>query len=188
MVQYRTLAMLKRQSSIEEPQFTKKYKKGSSSPVSVADIQSATTSPRSVAPSMPLHMGMMGLSLKRPSELEMEEKEEKKNIHPAFHATWDENPRHRIIIRKKSDEMYKKINDQNKKDAEVLANMDDIDKPYNKVSYGNLEPISTVYHTQYAEGDQKTFNEMEADNLTFGGRLRNTRKNNKSKKSKKSKK
>jgi hypothetical protein len=181
--------MLKRQYSKDEfqkdeSQFIKR-RKGEVSPVSVADIQSATTSPRSVTPSMSLNMGMMGLSLQRPSELDMAEK---KNIHPSLHTTWDNHPKERKHIREKSDELYKKVNAQNKKNAEALANMDDIDKPYNKVSYGNLEPISRVYHTQYVEGDQKTFNEMEADNLTFGGRLRNTRKNNKSKKSKKSKK
>ena len=72
--------MLKRRYSIEEPQFSKKNRKGSSSPVSVADTQSTTTSPRTVTPSMPLHMGMMGLSLKRPSELEMEEEEEEEDV------------------------------------------------------------------------------------------------------------
>lgn len=175
--------MLKRPYSNDESLFAKKNKKDPISPVSVADIQSTTTSPRKVSSPVPLHMGMMGLSLQLPSELD---RAEKNDIHPSFHTTWDDFPKKRKDIRKKSDALYREIDIQARKHAKAVANMEDIDKPYNKLTYGVIKPISEVYHTQYEEGDKTTFNQMKDDNLIFGGRTRRARKNRKTMKSKKS--
>ena len=192
----------------------RKRKIGNLSPVSVAETESATSSPRNMNTHTPMPSPIMKMSILTPDEATQQLndyrsgkdvkldpnikklEEERKHIHHSLVNTWDNYPAQRQHIREKSDIIKNMLErEEEKEEAREKAYgehqaLDQIDRSTGREGIGILQHGHHVYHDQYKKDDEETYKLMNKGNLTFGGKKRNTRKckKRKTRKNKKSKK